>query len=393
MSGYKSVSYYVNWAIYGRNHQPQDIPYTKLTHVLYSFANLRDNGEVFLTDPWSDTDKHYPGDSWNDPPGNVYGCIKQLYLLKKKNRHLKILLSVGGWTYSPKFAAPMSTAQGRATFASSAVRLVQDLGLDGIDIDWEYPADDGQAADFASLLKTTRHALDAYTAQHGGNRQLLTIACPAGPANYEKLHLRAMTPHLDFYNLMGYDFAGSWDQCVGHQANLFKSASNPASTPFSVDQAVRYYRDQGVPAEKIVLGMPLYGRAFQGTKGFGTPFSGVGEGSWENGVWDYKALPREGAEVCYDREAEASFSFDRASGMVVSFDSKEAVERKTRYVCENGLGGGMWWESSSDKPGSESLIATAFEGLKGSGSMDTTENTLSYPASKYGNIKNGMPNE
>ena len=209
-----------------------------------------------------------------------------------------------------------------------------------------------------------------------------------------------MTPLLDFYNLMAYDFAGSWDANAGHQANLVPSGSNPASTPFSTDAALNYYINVGgVPPSKIVMGMPLYGRAFENTDGPGAPFSGVGQGSWENGVWDYKALPRPGAEEQFDEESGASWCYDGSSRTMVSYDTPYMARLKADYIRQRGLGGGMWWESSGDKGDREanaadgSLIGIFVDGIGGEDALDQAENALSYPESKYANVQSGFPDQ
>lgn len=392
--GIRSVAYFVNWAIYGRNHQPQDIPVDQLTHVLYAFANVRpDSGEVYLTDSWSDVEKHYPTDSWNDVGTNAYGCVKQLFIHKKKNRNFKIILSIGGWTYSSNFAQAAASPAGRHNFAKTAVQIMEDVGFDGIDIDWEYPKNEQEANDWVSLLSETRKALDeAQVKRSNPTKFLLTVACPAGPQNFQRLKVAEMDKYLDFWNLMAYDYAGSWDQTSGHQANLHASQQNPASTPFSTDAAIQFYTSNGVAPDKIILGMPLYGRTFQSTAGPGASYQGTGEGSWEQGIWDYKVLPKPDSQEQFDATVGASWSFSPSTGTMISYDTPQMVQVKAQYSQQHHLGGGMWWETSGDKPvGSGSLIETFVNSYGGAKALVNEPNCLEYPNSRYENIRNGMP--
>ncbi|CAJ0908912.1 10952_t:CDS:2, partial [Entrophospora sp. SA101] len=127
------ATYFPSWSIYGRKFFIQDLDFDKITHILYAFANFKSDGDVFLGDSWSDTDIHFEDDSWNDNEKNLYGNFKQLYLLKKKNRHLKVSLSIGGWTWSTNFPAVASSHKSRERFVDTAIKLMNDLGLDGLD--------------------------------------------------------------------------------------------------------------------------------------------------------------------------------------------------------------------------------------------------------------------
>jgi len=273
---------------------------------------------------------------------------------------------------------------------STAIRLLADLGFDGLDIDWEYPSSSTEAENYVLLLQELRAALDAYSARHAsGYHFLLTIASPAGPTHYGNMKLGAMARVLDFFNLMAYDYSGSWDSLAGHQANLFpSSSSNPGVTPFSTQKAVGDYLAAGVGSSQIVLGMPIYGRSFANTDGVGKPFSGVGGGTWEAGVYDYKALPRPGATVQVDAAVGASYSYDAAKKEFVSYDTPEIITRKVGWVKEKGLAGSMFWEASADRTDEGSLIGTSARGL---GGLDRSENMLRFPDSKYDNLRGGMP--
>ncbi|KAJ5472031.1 Endochitinase B1 [Penicillium diatomitis] len=394
---YRSVAYYTNWSVYGRKFNPQDLQTDQMTHVLYAFANIDPNtGGVYLSDKYADVEMHFSTDSWNDLGINVYGCVKQLYLLKKKNRNLKVLLSVGGWTYSSNFKKALSTASGRATFASSCTDIVKKYGFDGIDVDWEYPETSDEALNLVAALKELRstsaepnmQSLDQYASLKANHyRFLITVACPAGAKNYQALYISDMSKYVDFWNLMAYDYSGSWSPVAGHTANVYTSTEIASSTPYNTDQAIEYYISRGISAESIVLGMPLFGRSFMHTDGPGHPYQGVGDGSWEKGAWDYKALPLAGSTVHDLEQPIASYSYDPLTKMMVSYDTPKTATQKADYVIRKGLGGGMWWEASSDKEGSESLIASVINKFGGVDALEHVENQLSYPESPYDNLR------
>ncbi|KAH9896763.1 glycoside hydrolase superfamily [Cubamyces lactineus] len=380
------AAYFTNWGIYGANFQPTDIDPTDLTHILYAFADVSpDTGTISLTDSWADEQKHYPGDSWNDVGNNLYGCLKQLYLLKLQNRNLKVLLSIGGWTYSQYGHFSFITdSTKRATFVTSAVSLIENYGFDGIDIDFEYPTTPALASGYASLLTSLRTAFDNLQAQKGDSTPYeLTAAVPAGSDNYQYLNVPTMDKALTYWNLMAYDYAGSWLSWADNQANLYGGQRTNVST----DKAIRWYLANGATAGKINMGIPLYGRAFENTNGIGSSYSGIGPGTIEAGVYSYKVLPIAGAQVYENLTDVTSYSYDSSKRELVSYDDPHIASVKAQYVRDNGLAGSMFWDLSTDKTGSDSLVSTTAQVY---GTLDQTQNHINFPNSKWDNIRNNM---
>ncbi|KAI0383799.1 glycoside hydrolase family 18 protein, partial [Hypomontagnella monticulosa] len=387
--GYKNAVYFTNWGVNSGFH-PQKLPIDELTHILYAFADVDPDGTVKSSDPIVDLEKRYPGDSRQNYTKNAYGAVKQLFLHKKYNRNVKTLLSIGGWNFSPKFATAAATDASRSKFATSAVKLITDWGFDGIDIDWEYPTDDVEKANFVKLLAACRQELDRYARVNGLRyRFTISVASPASPANYEKLDLVAMNSYVDSWHLMAYDYSGSWDTVSGHQANVYEYKAATKKN-LSTDDAVDHYESQGIHPHKILMGLPLYGRAFEGTAGLGQNYSSVGEGGPQPGVYYYKDLPKPGAEVEYDRVAKATYSYDAKTKEFISYDDVRSTDYKAEYLQRRRLGGAFFWEASGDKPGFQSLITTM---SKNFGWLDETRNNLHYPTSQYRNIRRGLPGE
>lgn len=367
------VGYFTAWSVYGRDYHVPEIPADKLTHVNYAFANISDAGECVLGDPYADTDKFYEGDSWD--PGARRGSFHQLEILKAAHPHLRTLISVGGWTWSGKFSDVALTADSRAKFVASCVAFMKEWGFDGIDIDWEYPVSGGlpeneyrpeDKQNYTLLLQDFRAALDAQEAE-GGKTYDLTIAAPAGPGIYANIELEKVGAVLSWINLMTYDFHGGWGPVTNFNAALFASSADPSADPavktkFNAAAAVDGYLAAGVPAGKIVLGVPFYGRGFAGVAdkddGLYQPFSGLPQGTWEAGMFDYHDLKANHVPKMtrhWHDEAQVPWLYSPATGVMISYDDPESLQKKADLVHQKGLGGAMFWELSGDTADSELL--------------------------------------
>ncbi|KAG5987854.1 hypothetical protein E4U52_007158 [Claviceps spartinae] len=394
----KAVGYYGNWDIYAAKFFVNDIPASQLTHLAYAFANINNQtGECILSDTWADLQFAYPGDVTNSTGSNVYGNIKQMFLLKKKYRNLKTTLSVGGWTFRVNFPPMLASEKTRIEFVRSAVKLVEDLGFDGLDIDYEYVDGSKQAAEMVDLLRRLREALDELKVTTKATAPfLLTYASPAGKAHYSQLDFEKMTPYVDFYNFMAVDYMGpGFSNNSGYLDNVFPDKKNRNATDFDTASGIHYYLHEGkVPGNKIVLQNPLYGRAFNGTSGIGKPFVDAGTlGSLGvAGTWSYKDLPIPGfnATTTNNYVVGGSYTYDAAKQYLVAIDTPEMARFKASYVKKMKLGGTAWWEVSQDRSDSSSLIRATIKAYGGVAALEQRQNNLQYPKSIYDNIRNGM---
>ncbi len=341
--------------------KPESIAADKVTHINYAFAKIDVNGNISLTDSWADVEYR---DDWNTQKP-YWGNFRQLYDLKQDHPQLKVLISIGGWTLSNEFSPMAASAQARANFVQQCIEFCETYDcFDGVDIDWEYPcfsAHNGQPEDkenFTKLLQELYAALKAHDPP-----LLLTIAAPAGNWHYENIELEKIHQYLDWINLMTYDFHGAWggseDSVTNHQAPLY--AALYGSDKSNVDSAVQGYLAKGVPAEKLVVGLPLYGRSYAGAvstaDGLYSAYSGIGSGTTaEQGVRffsDIKNNLLSEYTMYWDVDCRVPYLHNENPqsplfGEFICYDDEVSIEEKCVYVKENQLGGVMVWELGLD---------------------------------------------
>lgn len=314
----------------------------KLTAINYAFAHLVD-GAVVL-----------------DQKG-ASEHLAQLHGLRLRNPKLKLLVSVGGWG-ADGFSDAALTVTSRARFAQSCAELIVRQQLDGIDLDWEYPGlpgpgirhRDEDRRNFTLLLEALRHRLDALAAEHGrAKAHYLITAALADGEFVAHIELDQIHHYLDWIDLMTYDFHNSLTKTAGHHAALSRSASSAADER-SVERAVDQFLAAGVPANKLVVGVPFYGRAFGDVQpanhGLDQPYGHYdGDYAWPKLTAGF--IDRNGYVRYWDEQAKVPYLWNAQTHTFVSYDDPQSLALKAGYVKAHQLGGMMYWEQSQDPEG------------------------------------------
>ena len=274
---------------------------TEMTHINYAFGHVNET---------------FDGVKVDNPER-----LARIAALKKQKPELKVLLSVGGWC-SGRFSEMASTDSTRRAFAADCRRVADTYGLDGIDIDWEYPTSSesgissspDDTENFTKLMRDLREAL--------GPDRMLTMAsvCSAKYVDFP-----AILPYTDFINVMAYDMA----RVPLHSSPLYRSER----TGMSADEATRAHLVAGVPREKIVLGLPFYGR---------------GRAPYTDFI-DFRDIrPFEGCTEEWDSVAMAPYMANSDGELVLGFDNPRSMTLKLDYILDNSLRGAMYWDYHCD---------------------------------------------
>lgn len=339
--------------VFARNAvlNPADIKAEELTRINYAFANVKDGRVV----------EGFSHDAEN---------FAVLNALKARNPTLKILVSVGGWTWSGAFSDASLTRESRKTFIESAVAFVAKYNLDGLDIDWEYPGLIGYGnvfrpedkRNYTALLKELRVAFNREGKRL--HRHLFTSVATGANADFvSHTELGKVAHVVDSVNLMSYDYyEPTDDKIAGHHAPLFANPADPKH--ISADASVKMYQAAGVPARKLVLGVPFYGHAW-------TTSSDSNHGLYQAAIGAHvpanfrdiilSLTAAAGFTRYWDSVASAPYLYNSTTHLFVSYEDPDSLALKCAYLRKHKLGGVMFWDYAGDS--NSQLLDTLYKAL------------------------------
>ncbi|GAA4858703.1 glycosyl hydrolase family 18 protein [Luteimonas vadosa] len=398
------VGYFTQWGIYNQNYKVRDLEASgtasRLTHLAYAFGNVRNNrcevGVLKATDErtgeggdaYADYSRTFTAAESVDGVGDVWGAPlrgnwNQLRKLKARHPGLKVMISLGGWTWSRGFASA-ARPENRQAFVASCIDAYIHGNLpafdyaggpgaaagvfDGFDIDWEYPAACGLAcgsaedtANFTALLAEFRRQLDAVRPG-----LVLSVAAGGGIDKIRVTRPDLYHPSVDFINVMTYDFHGSWESSTNFHSALFNADGDPSQGDarlYNSHDAIQAFLDRGVPSQKLLLGMASYGRGWTNVSSQNNGLFQAGipaAGSLQPGIESYRVLSARGYPMYSSPSARARWAFDGKTFW--SYDDPTTIADKMAYVRAQGLGGAFLWDFSGDDA-QGSLVSAIGAGL------------------------------
>ncbi|XP_066904768.1 uncharacterized protein Cht6 [Halyomorpha halys] len=397
----KVVCYYTNWSVYRpgtAKFNPQNINPYLCTHLIYAFGGLdRENGLR-------------PYDKYQDIEQGGYAKFTGL---KTYNKQLKTLLAIGGWNEgSARFSPLVADEERRKEFVRNVVKFLRQNHFDGLDLDWEYPAyrDGGKPKDkenYAQLVQELREEFEKESSKTGRPRLLLTMAVPAGIEYIDKGYdLPKLNRYLDFFNILSYDYHSAFEPSVNHHSPLYSMEEESEynfDSQLTIDATIKHYLMKGADAEKLVLGIPTYGRSYTlfnpDSTDLGSPADGPGEqgeATREKGYLAYYEICnniKDGWTVVQPKES-AMGPYAYKGNQWVGYDDESISRKKAEYVNQRNLGGIMFWSIDNDdfrgKCHSRAypLIEAAKEALIGKGvSNKLPSSTRGGKTTKAGKIK------
>lgn len=320
----KIIAYYT-----GNAQELKQYHLEQISHLIYSFAQLKGNSMDII-----DSEKK------NE--------IKEIVALKIRYPNLKVMIFFGGWSACAECSDLFADSIRRKAFVKSVLQFITKNKLDGIDLDWEYPAIEGfpghkyQKADkihFTKLVKELRTVLPP--------PYILSFAAGGFKQYLEKsIDWKSVIPLVDFVNLMTYDLVGGYATTTGHHTPLYSYLTKQEST----DSCVKWLIKHKVPSKKLIIGAAMYARVWEEVKniqnGLFQPGKFKEAVSYAN--FEKYFTDNNGYQYYWDERSEAPYQYNSKLGLFATFDDGKSVHKKSEYVLKNRLGGIMFWELKDD---------------------------------------------
>jgi chitinase len=348
----KVIGYFPEWGVYEAHDffTPDKVDYSGLTHLNYGFAVVK-GGVVTM----HDTDK-------------APGLIKDL---EKRTDAANVahMISVGGWNNSQEgvFEAATATDAGIEKLANSMVSYMAQWRFDGLDIDWEYPDNDAEKAQFTKLIQSLRTKLDAQGKKDDKYYQL-SAAVTTNHNNIQYINPAVTAPLMDSVNVMAYDIHGAFDPLTGHNAPLFENSHDEDKELNVADTMTAYVETWKVPKAKLMMGIPYYGRGWghvpgteliPGLPGMFNTGAATVKGAWDdvdqytgtNPWYVLKQKLASGEYVRYwDSESHVPYLYSKTKQEFLTYDDPQSISEKVDYINAQGFGGAILWDISGDTP-------------------------------------------